>query len=305
MRSSTKSIIAGVALSLTMVWQPPVSATQDGDFSTRDMQDGALFQSRPKPKRGRSHRPRRYTPTGGGAAASAAPAKSDTEIGITIWRMRPALPGDPRDIVHDSSEAGTLTPVRVLGDEKLAVGDRFRFAIESSRHGFLYVVNRPVYDGGPARPPALIFPTLRIRGGVNAIGGGALIELPTEFDAPTYFTIRGRGEGKLVAEEVMLLVTPKPLDLEIGGGPIVLPAETIAEWERRWGAAAERFEYSAGSGMFYTSEEQAARRDPAYRIDRNGPAPQLLFRIPGRGDSPVFLRIRIPIGDPAAAGEGR
>lgn len=215
--------------------------------------------------------------------------------------MRPAEAGDPRDIVHETSDAAKVTPVRALGDEALGIGDRFRFAIESSRNGYLYVVNHPVYEGGPIRPPALIFPTLRIRGGANAIGGGVLIELPTDYDTPPHYSIAQRGEGRLVAEEVIVLVTAKPLDLEIGGGPIVLPAETIAGWERRWGATVERFEYEEGAGMLYTAEELKARKDPRYRIDRDGPAPQVLFRIPARGDNPVFLRIRIPVRDDAGA----
>jgi hypothetical protein len=307
MRTSTRLLIdvAAVWLSALLVAGTMPAHAQEPDLGTRDMQDSSLFKSRPKSKRTGTPPRRPYRRTSAPKGPVAAPQASEAagaEIGLTVWELRPSVAGDPRDIVHDAGGAtGLLTPERLSGELVLSVGQHFRFAIESSREGFLYVVDRPVYEGGVARPPTLIFPTARIRGGANGMTGGQVVELPTPFDSPSYYTVESRGEGRLVAEELIVLVTPTPLDLVIGPSALVLSPETIAEWERRWGTAVERFDYADGDGMLYTAEEKSARHDPRYRLTDDGPAPQVLFRIPAKRDDPVFLRFTIAVGNTAAA----
>ena len=311
MRPTSKRPLIAVAAvwlsALLVAGAVPARAQKQPDLRTRDLQDSMLFKNRPKAKRASKRRSRPYRPTSAHVAAPRvpprAPVAAGAEIGLTVWELRPSLPDEPRDIVHNEAGApGPLTPERLAGDLELSAGQHFRVAVESSRQGFLYVVNRPIYEGGPARPPVLVFPTARIRGGVNSMTGGQAVELPTAYDSPSYYTITTRGEGRLVAEEVIVLVTPRPLDLKIGPDPLVLAPKTIAEWERRWSAAVERFDYAEGDGMLYTTEEKAARQDPSYRLTSDGPAPQVLFRISAKRDDPVFLRFRIAVGDAATAG---
>ena len=295
------SFVAINALIAAFLVAAPVNARaqQATDIGSRDMQDSTLFRSRPATKRAKEPKARRYRRSGTTVDSRDKTAATDPEIGLTIWRLRPSLPGDPRDIVHEATATSTaLTPVRLTGEDRLSVGENFRFAIESSTRGYLYVVNRPMYDAGPPRDPYLIFPTRRIRGGENAVSGGQVVELPTPFDSPPQFTISQRGDARLIAEEVIVLVSPKPLELEIGPDPLRLSSDTVDEWERRWGRPVERFEYESGDGMLYTAEEKAARLNPRYRISRDGPAPQVLFRIPAGQKSPVFLRITISVRQP-------
>jgi hypothetical protein len=289
--------MAALWLATVLVVAPVTASAQNsGDLVPRDMQDSQLFRNRPPAKRAGRRPNRRYVRTGAPAPASEKAKPAGIEIGVTVWRLRPSLPGDPRDIVHEpSADSVALTPVRLTSEQELVVGERFRFGIESSREGYLYVVNRPLYDGGPPRDPYLIFPTRRIRGGENAMTTGQIVELPTPFDSPPQFTITQRGEGHLIAEEVIVLVTPKPLELEIGPGPLRLTNQTLEEWERRWGGPVERFEYENGAGMLYTIEEKSARDDARYRMRRDGPAPQVLFRIPDGYPKPVFLRVKIKV----------
>ncbi len=288
--------VAAVWLSCLLIGTTAPAPAQQPDLAPRDMQDSALFQSRPKSRRAPARKARSYRRTG---APPARRGSGGTEIGVTFWRLRASKADDAvtsRDIIHEPNGATvSLTPERLAGDPELASGDRFRFAVETSRTGYLYVVNRPVYDDGVPRDPVLIFPTLRIRGGANGMSGGRLVELPSAYDSPPYFTIAGRPGARLVAEEVIVFVTPKPLEVRIGDRPTVLTNEQIAEWERRWGAPAERFESASDDDTRYTAEERSARDDPSYRLTRDGPAPRLLFRVPSRGDDPVFLRMTVRV----------
>ncbi len=289
--------VAVVLLATVLVVAPAVGRAQkSGDLVPRDMQDSQLFRNRPPAKRAGGRPNRRYVRTGAPAQASEKATPAGIEIGVTVWRLRPSLPGDPRDIVHEpSADSVALTPVRLTSEQELVVGERFRFGIESSRPGYLYVVNRPVYDGGPPRDPYLIFPTRRVRGGENAMTRGQIVELPTPYDSLPQFTITQRGDAHLIAEEVIVLVTPKPLELEIGPDPVRLTNKMVDDWERRWGGPVERFEYENGADMLYTTEEKSARDDPRYRLRRDGPAPQVLFRIPDGDTKPVFLRVKIKV----------
>ena len=298
MRPTSKRLAAAAAALLAGLLLVIPTPAQESDLTTRDMQDSDLFKARPRSKSRAPRKARVYQRTSAPrpAPATDTAAAEGAEVGFTAWRMRPSVAGDPegvRDIVHETSGTVSVTPERIAGELALAIDERYRFAIESSRPGYLYVVNRPIYEAGP-RPPVLIFPTRRIRGGANEVTGGTLVELPAPYDSPPYYTVRAPS-GRLVAEEIILLVTPKRLDLPVGDGPITLTAETVAEWERRWGVAPERFEYKEGKGMVYTAEERAARQDPAYRLDDAAAPPQLLFRVPARRDDPVFLRVRVEV----------
>jgi hypothetical protein len=278
----------------------PARGAQEPDIATRDMNASAFFKSRPESKGTRRARMRRYRPVEAASSQPAKPAEppSDAEIGFTIWRLRPAEPGDAlasRDITHD--EGGTardFVSERIAGGPELSLGQRFRFAIETPRKGYLYVVNRPHYDDGP-RDPVLIFPTLRIRGGSNEVRGGRLVELPSRWDSPPFYRITERAGARLVGEEVIVLVTPKPLDLAIGPRPQALTSAQVAAWAERWGARVETLEAIDRDARAYTPEERTAGADGDALLTRDDPGPQTIYRIAAKPDDPLFLRVMIRI----------
>ena len=52
------------------------------------------------------------------------------------------------------------TPVRARTDSELPERSKVRLGIESSRDGFVYVIDREAYADKTTGPPQLIFPTL-------------------------------------------------------------------------------------------------------------------------------------------------
>ena len=60
--------------------------------------------------------------------------------------------------------SGELTAERIDTGAPLALGDRVRLTIESPNGGFLYVIDREVYDDGTTSDPYLIFrPRVRVK----------------------------------------------------------------------------------------------------------------------------------------------
>ena len=85
-----------------------------------------------------------------------------------------------------AEQGGTkqYVPVRVAAGEPVAAGQRVRVSIEAPRAGYLYVINREQYADGTMSEPYLIFPTLRTRGGDNAVKAGRVVEIPDQGDNP-------------------------------------------------------------------------------------------------------------------------
>lgn len=280
--------LAGLALAAVLpFWQPVAVAQED----VRGMQDEALYTSRPRGK-GRRGAPIRFRRTG----PSIATPDRTAAVGVTIWRLRPARSEDPaavRDILYgEASSGGEWTPERVTGEPELEVGQRFRLSVETPRRGHLYVVNRPMYADGAARPPVLIFPLTRIRGGDNRVFPGRVFEIPSRADRPSYFHIGG-GAG-LVGEEVLILVTPSPLEVPESSTPVALPSEQVAEWERRWGAPSGAVEVG-GQGLVYTTAEKAAASDAGRVLTQGDPLPQRIYHVASPRGAPLLLRLVIRV----------
>jgi hypothetical protein len=78
-----------------------------------------------------------------GGPRKSAPISSE-EIGVTVWRLRPAKSGDTggRVLVLDGQKQYEWTPERIEADTPLNIGDRVRLTVESPRPGFLYIIDR-------------------------------------------------------------------------------------------------------------------------------------------------------------------
>jgi hypothetical protein len=220
----------------------------------------------------------------------------DTVIGITLWRLRPSRKADTgeRIISHDGPESMEWLPERVSSSGRLSEGDRIRMSIEAARTGYLYVVNQEQYADGSKGEPFLIFPTTRTRGGDNSVKAGRVIEIPAQDDSPPYFTLK-RTRVDHVGENVIVLVTPTPIEsLTITDKAQKLSAETLAAWEKSWGAHTGRLEMANGNGKPWTRQEKEAGADGTRSLKADEPAPQTIYYRPGAISTvPVLVKVEL------------
>lgn len=268
-----------------------ISTAQTPDKLTRKLWDTAFIT--PAAKNSTAGRRRRS-----GAYRVATPnipvdnVAPDTVVGVTIWRLRPANRSDSgeRLIVHDDRATTEWMPERISATTKLAQGDRLRIAVEAVRGGFLYVINREQYADATLGAPYLIFPTTRTAGGDNEVAIGKLLEIPDQDDAPPFFTMR-KSRPDHVAEVVIVLVTPKPLEgVQITDKALKLTEAQVAEWERMWGSTVGRLDMTT-VGQAWTKDEKEAR---TRALTTSAPAPQLLFYRPGaKSTEPMFVKLKL------------
>jgi len=221
---------------------------------------------------------------------------AETVIGVTLWRLRPTRPADTgeRIITHDGPESVEWLPERVSSTGRLSEGDRIRMSIEAARTGYLYVVDQEIYADGSKGEPFLIFPTTRTRGGDNSVKAGRVIEIPSQDDSPPFFTLK-RTRVDHVGENVIVLVTPTPIEgLAITDRAQRLSDETLASWEKSWGAQTGRLEMENGDGKPWTRQEKEAGADSTRSLKEDEPAPQTIYYRPGASSTvPVLVKVKL------------
>ncbi len=219
-----------------------------------------------------------------------------SEIGVTIWRLRPAAANDAgaRILVQEASETTQWTPVRVSSTTRLHAGDRVRLTLESPQRGYLYVIDRERYASGERGKPYLIFPTTRTRNGDNKVMAGRPIDIPAQSDQPNFFTLR-RSRPDQAEEELTVLLTPQPLQgIAIGPSALTLPEDLVSAWEKQWGGSKpEVFELSGGAGRPWTPAEQNAAAGGTRLLTQDDPPPQTVYRVAVKPGAPLAVQVRL------------
>lgn len=216
------------------------------------------------------------------------------EIGITVWRLRPARAGDQggRVLVFDGLKQSPYTPERIEANTSLNIGDRVRISVESPRPGFLYIIDREQYADGSLGEPMLIFPTKQTRGGDNRVMPGKLIDIPAQEDQYSYFTAQPAGDRRdQVAEVLTVILTAQPLPLTIGAQPLRLSPSQISEWDSAWGGVAETLELVGGAGRTWTNEEKLAGAANGRQLTQSGPPPQTVYRVARKAGGPMLVSL--------------
>jgi hypothetical protein len=238
----------------------------------------------------------KYQPLDPQVVASLRHPSAASELGVTIWRLRPAAAADSgaRILVQEANETTELIPERVSSTSRLNAGDRVRLTLESPQHGYLYVIDREHYASGDRGAPYLIFPTTRTRSGDNKVAGGKLIDIPSQSDRPNFFTLR-RSRPDQVEEELTVLLTPEPLDgITIGENALALSNAQVAAWEKQWGSAKpEVFELTGGAGKAWTRAEQDAAADGTRLLTQDDPPPQTVYRVAVKPGAPLAVEVRL------------
>ena len=269
-----------------------------GFLKLRPTPTKASTKARAKP----AYKPKASGGLGRSLPTGTAPASRDTEtlVGVTLWRLRPAAKTDPARILVHEEEGPTVedvewTPERVDLDAPLSQNQRVRLSIETPRDGFLYVVDREVYADGTTSAPVLIFPTTRTRGGDNRVFAGTVVEIPALSDNPVYFTLK-RSRPDHVGESISIVVAPRPIDgLAIGRSPQALTPQTFAEWERQWGGPVQRVDLEGGLGTTYTEAEKAAGASVSALLTQQDAVPQTIYRVASRTNAPALLTFVLKI----------
>jgi hypothetical protein len=227
------------------------------------------------------------------------------EVGVTIWRLRPATKIDtgPGFSVLQDGKLVVMTPERIEGTAPVKLGDRVRISIESPRTGYLYVINREQYADGKVGSPALIFPTTRVRGGDNSVVAGRLIDIPDSNDAQPFFTLTSHqkaGEPEILGELLTVVITEQPLKgITPSRGPIPLDPTEVAKWEKEWaGDVVELLEMNGGAGKTWTAQEKQAG-EATRSLTQEDPTPQTIYRVTGKPKEPVMLTVQLLYGTPA------
>jgi hypothetical protein len=227
---------------------------------------------------------------------------SHAVIGVTVWRLRPSISGDEvREIVHDPAGPGaaeqrvSMTPVRVEAETPLNEGERVRISIESSRPGYLYVVDRELYENGSKGRPILIFPTERTLEGNNRVRVGRPVTIPARTDDPPYFTVRPNPQRRgQVAEQLLVIISDQPLDLPLTPEAQILQSNMVDRWEVMWAVPFERVEQKGGAGRPITQAEWDAAGDEMRELWQGDAAPQSVYRLRRRSSNPFLLKLSLP-----------
>jgi len=94
---------------------------------------------------------------------------------------------------------------------------------------------------------------------------------------------------------VIVLVTPTPIEgLGISDKALRLSDETLASWEKSWGAQTGRLEMANGNGKPWTRQEKEAGADGTRSLKADEPAPQTIYYRPGASSTvPVLVKVEL------------
>jgi hypothetical protein len=266
------------------------------DTGTRGIVPEEVWKARPAAKAGAAAAKPQYQPAGASPGTSLRASTPVRQVGVTIWRLRAAAPGDngARILVQQDANTVEWVPERVSSGSALKAGDRVRLSIESPDAGYLYVIDRECYATGERGEPFLIFPTSRTREGDNRVTGGKVVEIPAQDDRPNFFSLQ-QSRADQTEEELTVLLTKIPIgELKIGPKALRLSEEQVGRWEKQWGAGrVERFELSGGAGKTWTRAEQQAGADATRLLTQEDPPPQTVYRVSTPPSQPMMVKVRL------------
>jgi hypothetical protein len=205
-------------------------------------------------------------------------------IGFTIWRLR---------------ETNQSRPIaeRATTDTLFREGEQVRLSIEVPQEsdGYLYVIDREVYEDGTTSDPYLIFPSQTTPPRGNIVTAGKPVYVPAQGDTNPYFTLE-RSRRDHILEKLTIIVSPKPLKLplETPDNPTRLNRVQVARWERQWGGRVERREARDGAGKQWSDAEREADGGQR-RLVQGDPLPQTIFLVKFKPGEPMMLHAPLHI----------
>jgi hypothetical protein len=227
---------------------------------------------------------------------------STPQLGITVWRLRAATSNDDQRLLfQDTGDSSAPTPgrtdsipERVEADTGFKIGDKVFLTLESSRTGYLYVIDRERYADGTTSEPYLIYPNLKTRNGDNRVEPGLFVRIPAVNERPNYFSMKPlKSDGPTqVGEQLSIIVTTQQVQgLPQGDKPSRLSAEQAAMLEGGSALPVERYEMNNGAGRTWTSVEKASSTENSRILTQEDPLPQTVYRVPSKPETPLAVKI--------------
>lgn len=265
----TRNLILLVSISLPLIAY--AQPQKDRAIVSED-----FTKARPASRTRRARKQRAYRLT---SIPLAEPLDKDSpatlKVGVTIWKIDRVYAGESiREVAK-----------RVEAETPFHQDDLLRLSIESSRTGYLYVIDRDWFNDGSSGDTKLIFP---LRGEDNRLVAGRLVDIPAPHRSP----FRATPEANQAGEMLTIIITSAPLSLPLSNDPLAVSDTQLAEWERIWSGMTERFEMNDGVGQARTSRErQATSSNGSRQLTRDDPAPQTIYFISPRSSNGLLFNL--------------
>lgn len=300
-----------------------IAAAQDG-VQTRSITSDDFASQRPAKAKSRA-KAKRYTykfvrtdknvarrtkPVAKPPAANL-PAKV-TEIGVTMWKMRPPRPGEVGFLIEVENEKGERKmwlAERVAADTVFRTGDKVRFAVESSDAGYLYVFGRETYADGSLGEPYPVFSGSD--NDDNSVRPGMLVDIPDQREDLPYFKINPQ-KLNYTGERLTIIVSPKALtNLSMGRDGKLRDLDALTDLEIA--TEIEIFSRTDTADSIYSKTEadsacgvktrelqrEKSVADPcaaaSRQLTREEPMPQSIYRVKGIAGQPAVAFVRLTV----------
>ena len=239
-----------------------------------------------------------------------------TELGVTVWRLRPPQESEKDNILFsvlldDKKTRARWLAERVGADTVFHVRDKVRFAVETSTPGYIYVIDREMLANGSFGQPLLIYPTAASDD--NLVKPGELFDFPDRNDPEgAYLNIDPKKPG-YTGELVTIIISPKQLTgITTDKDGYVTNAALLTNLE--FGSAFEIFSRSDTDNKFYSKAESdgscgiktrelrppgASAQAPCGSATRplgaSEPLPQTIYNVTSYAGEPIvaFLKMNV------------
>lgn len=235
-------------------------------------------------------------------------------VGVTIWKLRPPRPTDngyKLPVRINGSLQEFWTPERVSPDTLFRTGDRVLFAVESSKPGFLYLVNSEIYRDGSMGAPSVIFPSTT--GEDNYVKPGLLVNIPDRSEDFPYFNIEPK-KNNYAGELVTIIISERRLDsLKIDENGKIKNRDELIKLEIN--AEIDIYSSEDAEDKLYTQAEAEAAcrpktrelvkeklsinpcREKTRQLTREEPLPQTIYRVKTAAGQPAVAFIRLQVSN--------
>ena len=231
------------------------------------------------------------------------------EIGLTVWKLRPALGSDAgyKLPVNVGGLINMWTAERVSTESAFRAGDRIRLAIESPINGYLYVMNSEISGDGNLGPATLIFPATANED--NSVSPGMLVDIPDQREPLPYFVMNPK-ENNYAGEAVAIVISPVRLPVRTDASGVIRNGDDL--FAQNLTADTEVFARTDWSDKVYSSAESQAACGAKLRqlereknskqpcgaqsrqLTREDPLPQAIYRVRHAAGKPAvaFIALR-------------
>jgi hypothetical protein len=230
----------------------------------------------------------------------------ESQVGVTVWKLRPARDGEDGftfQIKDPDGQTRLYLGERADIEETFNEGDKVRFGIESKEPGYLYIFDREIHADGTYGAPLILFPSRELDD--NTVGPGVLVDVPDQNGKFQSFKVDPQSRSH-AGELITVVISPTKL-------PPFARDRTDHITDTKWLYDVEKdsqFEIFSSvnkDNKIYSKAEAAAACGSATRelvpvAERNGKPCGTKTRelTPDQPEPQTIFSVRTPKGKPAA-----